>query len=191
MNAPESVKSPFETLAAINVNGHTETKGKFTYLSWPFAVGEISKADPSVTWEFPDPVVYADQTMMVFCNVTAFGKTMRSFLPVMDNRNAPIKNPNAFDINKAYQRCLVKGIALHGLGLYIYAGEDLPEEAKTKAMEDVDKAIADMEKGAALGWDEYKKVCEGIPAEIRLLIPVDTKQRIHSDAKKTAKGGAA
>ena len=134
MNKPiEKLESPFMTLSAINVNGHTEKKGKFTYLSWPFAVSEISKADPSVTWEYPAPVTYPDGTMMVFCNVTAFGKTMNGFLPVMDNYNKSIKNPNAMDINKAMQRCLVKSIALHGLGLYIYSGEDLPEEPKNEA----------------------------------------------------------
>ena len=119
--------SAFDKLSKINVTEHIEKKGQFSYLSWPFAISEISKVDPSVTWEFPSPVTYPDGTMMVFCNVTSGGRTLPAFLPVMDNRNKAIANPNAFDINKAYQRCLVKGIALFGLGLYIYAGEDLPE----------------------------------------------------------------
>jgi hypothetical protein len=123
----EKQKSPFETLYEVNVNGHTEKKGAFTYLSWPFAVAEISKADPNVFFEYPEPATYKDGSVMVFANVTAFGKTMKAFLPVMDNKNKAIPNPNAFDVNKAMQRCLVKAIALHGLGLYIYAGEDLPE----------------------------------------------------------------
>ena len=119
--------SAFDKLSKINVTEHIEKKGQFSYLSWPFAISEISKVDPSVTWEFPNPVTYPDGTMMVFCNVTSGGRTLPAFLPVMDNRNKAIANPNAFDINKAYQRCLVKGIALFGLGLYIFAGEDLPE----------------------------------------------------------------
>ena len=127
------MSNSFEQLSKIDVTKHVEKKGQFTYLSWPFAVSEISKVDPSVSWEFPDPVTYPDGTMMVFCNVTACGKTMRGFLPVMDNRNKAISNPNAFDINKAYQRCLVKAIALHGLGLYIYAGEDLPDVEPAKS----------------------------------------------------------
>ena len=132
----------FSVLSKINVTEYVEKKGKFSYLSWPFAVAEISKIDPTVTWEFPDPVSYPDGTMMVFCNVVACGKTMRGFLPVMDNRNAAIANPNAFDINKAYQRCLVKAIALHGLGLYIYAGEDLPEvEPKVDAVPALTKVL--------------------------------------------------
>jgi hypothetical protein len=65
--------------------------------------------------------------MMVFCAVTAFGKTMTAQLPVMDHKNKAIPNPDAFEVNKAMQRCLAKAIALHGIGLYIYAGEDLPE----------------------------------------------------------------
>ena len=64
---------------------------------------------------------------MVFCSVTAFGKTMTAQLPVMDYRNKAIPNPDAFAVNTAMQRALAKAIALHGLGLYIYAGEDLPD----------------------------------------------------------------
>jgi len=66
----------------------------------------------------------------VFCTVHAFGVSRTAQLPVMDHRNKPIPNPDAFQVNTAMQRCLAKAIALHGLGLYIYAGEDLPEEDK-------------------------------------------------------------
>lgn len=124
------VKSNFSVLAAINVNGHTEKKGKFTYLSWTFAVSELLKQDPLATWAFREHVIFPDGTMMVHCDVTAFGKTMYMFLPVINNSNKAIQNPNAMEVNTAMMRCLVKGIAVHGLGLYIYAGEDLPEEEK-------------------------------------------------------------
>ena len=124
------VKSNFSVLAAINVNGHTEKKGKFTYLSWTFAVSELLKQDPLATWAFREHVIFQDGTMMVHCDVTAFGKTMYMFLPVINNSNKAIQNPNAMEVNTAMMRCLVKGIAVHGLGLYIYAGEDLPEEEK-------------------------------------------------------------
>ena len=120
----------FVALSKINVNGHTEKKGKFTYLSWAFAVAEAMKADPQASWNFRDPLVFADGTMMVQCDVVMFGKSIYMFLPVMNNANKAIQNPNAFDVNSAMMRCLVKGIAAHGLGLYIYAGEDLPEEEK-------------------------------------------------------------
>jgi len=112
------------------VNGHTEKKGKFTYLSWAFAVAEAMKADPQASWNFRDPMIFSDGTMMVQCDVIMFGKSIYMFLPVMNNMNKAIQNPNAFDVNSAMMRCLVKGIAAHGLGLYIYAGEDLPEEEK-------------------------------------------------------------
>jgi hypothetical protein len=117
----------FAEVAKINVNEHTERKGNLTYLSWAWAVDQLLRLDPSTTWEYHDPQTFG-QTMMVSCTVHAFGKSMRCHLPVMDNRNAAIANPNAFHVNTAMMRCLAKAIALHGLGLYIYAGEDLPME---------------------------------------------------------------
>ncbi|MDV2468866.1 DUF1071 domain-containing protein [Acinetobacter chinensis] len=122
--------SNFTALSKINVNQHTEKKGRFTYLSWTFAVSEAMKADPLTVWVFREPMFFKDGTMMVHCDVTMFGKSIYMFLPVMNNSNKAISNPNAFDVNSAMMRCLVKGIAAHGLGLYIYAGEDLPEEEK-------------------------------------------------------------
>lgn len=133
MNAqvnPIEVVNNFTTLSKINVNQHTEKKGRFTYLSWTFAVSEAMKADPMTVWAFREPMVFPDGTMMVHCDVTMFGKSIYMFLPVMNNQNKAIQKPNAFDVNSAMMRCLVKAIAAHGLGLYIYAGEDLPEEEK-------------------------------------------------------------
>ena len=127
---PVEPTNNFVALSKINVNGHTEKKGKFTYLSWAFAVAEAMKADPQASWNFRDPMIFSDGTMMVQCDVIMFGKSIYMFLPVMNNMNKAIQNPNAFDVNSAMMRCLVKGIAAHGLGLYIYAGEDLPEEEK-------------------------------------------------------------
>ena len=127
-----SEKSHFEVLKAINVNDKTEKKGRFTYLSWVWAVDVLLTHDPLATWNYNEPMTLPDGTMMVFCTVTAFGKPMTMQLPVINNNNRPIPNPNSFDVNTAMQRCLVKAIALHGLGLYIYAGEDVPtEEPKT------------------------------------------------------------
>jgi len=122
----------FEQLAAISVSGHIEKKNNMSYLSWAWAVDKLMRIDPQANWAFRDPMTFPDGSMMVHCDVTVFGKTMYMFLPVMDYRNKAITKPNAFDINKAMMRCLVKGIAVHGLGLYIYAGEDLPEEEKTQ-----------------------------------------------------------
>lgn len=118
----------FNDLRKINVNEHVERKGNLSYLSWAWAVDVLLQNDPMATWEFPEPRTYPDGSVMVFCNVTALGKTMRMQLPVMDNKNQAIKNPDARKISDATMRCLAKCIACFGIGLYIYAGEDLPSE---------------------------------------------------------------
>lgn len=117
----------FNELRTINVNEHTERKGKFTYLSWAWAVDQLLQLDHTATWTYGDPV-YFSETLMVFCSVTAFGKTMTAQLPVMNNLNKAIASPDSMAVNTAMQRCLAKAIALHGIGLYIYSGEDIPEE---------------------------------------------------------------
>ena len=117
----------YNEIRKINVNEHTDKKGKFTYLSWAWATDQLLQLDPMATWEYQSPMQFGD-TLMVFCSVTAFGKTMTSQLPVLNHQNKAISNPNAMDVNTAMQRCLAKAIALHGLGLYIYAGEDVPDE---------------------------------------------------------------
>ncbi len=117
--------SNFQKLAAINVNDKIEKKNNLSYLSWAWAVDQLMRADPEANWAYLEPRMFGE-TMMVYCTVTAFGKAMTAHLPVMNHRNQAIEGPNAFEVNTAMQRCLVKAIALHGLGLYIYAGEDLP-----------------------------------------------------------------
>jgi hypothetical protein len=117
----------YNEIRKINVNEHTDKKGKFTYLSWAWAVDQLLQLDPKATWDYQSPMQFGD-TLMVFCSVTAFGKTMTAQLPVLNHQNKAIANPNAMDVNTAMQRCLAKAIALHGLGLYIYAGEDVPDE---------------------------------------------------------------
>lgn len=134
----------FKDRYQINVNEHKEKKGKFDYLSWTFGVAETQKLDESATWEFGEHTIYPDGSMLVSTTVTAFGKTLPMVLPVMDNKNKAIQNPDAFDINTAYMRCLAKNIAAHGIGLYIYNGDDLPEvdsepinEAQTYDIQDL------------------------------------------------------
>lgn len=124
--------SNFKELSKINVNSHTEKKNGLTYLSWAWAVDQLLQNDPAATWTYGEPVNFGD-TLMVFCTVTAFGKSMTAQLPVLDFRNKAIVNPDAMAVNTAMQRCLAKAIALHGIGLYIYAGEDLPQEDKVQA----------------------------------------------------------
>jgi hypothetical protein len=118
--------SKYLELRKIDVSEHIEKKNNLSYLSWAWAVDTLLQQDPSATWEYKEPAQFGE-TLMVFCSVTAFGKTMTAQLPVMDYRNKAIVNPDAFSVNTAMQRCLAKAIALHGIGLYIYSGEDLPE----------------------------------------------------------------
>jgi hypothetical protein len=126
----------YSELAAINVNEHVEKKQNLSYLSWAWAVDTLLKMDENAAWEYSDPKYFKD-TMMVFCTVNAFGRSRTAQLPVMDHRNKAISEPDAFQVNVAMQRCLAKAIALHGIGLYIYAGEDLPsDDAKTPSKAD-------------------------------------------------------
>jgi hypothetical protein len=119
--------SKYLELRKIDVSNHIEKKNGLSYLSWAWAVDQLLQLDPSATWEYKEPAKFGE-TLMVFCTVNAFGKSMTAQLPVMDYRNKAIPNPDAFAVNTAMQRALAKAIALHGIGLYIYAGEDLPQE---------------------------------------------------------------
>lgn len=121
----------FSELAKIDVSEHVEKKGQFAYLSWAWAVARLRRAHPDAMWEVKRfnglPYLKTELGYFVEVAVTVDGVTLSQIHPVLDSRNRPILEPNAFDINTSIQRCLVKAIALHGLGLYIYAGEDLPE----------------------------------------------------------------
>ena len=135
-------KSVFETLSKINVNDHTEQKGGLTYLSWAWAWAEIKKAYPEATYTIYENAdgwnYHSDgRTAWVKTGVTVQGIEMIEYLPVMDykNRSIPLDSITSFDVNKAIQRSLTKACARHGLGLYIYAGEDLPQESPEQVAE--------------------------------------------------------
>jgi len=134
-------------LLKLNVNEHTEKKGNLTYLSWAWAWDLALKADEQATYKvemFGDKC-YMDinGTAMVFVTVTIFGKPMTCQLPVMDYKNKAITNPDAFAINTAIMRCMTKALSLHGLGLYIYSGEDLPEDPGGPKIRATDGALVD------------------------------------------------
>lgn len=130
----------FSELNAVNVNGKTEKKGKLTYLSWAWAWGEVKKRYPEAAY-----TIYENEhgwnyhtdgrTCWVKTGVTVQGIEHIEYLPVMDynNHSLPLEQVTSFDVNKTIQRSLTKALARHGLGLYIYAGEDLPEEEKPAA----------------------------------------------------------
>lgn len=124
----------FAALNAINVNGKTEKKNGLTYLSWAWAWGEVKKLHPDATYtvyENAEGLNYHHdgKTAWVKTGVTVNGIEHIEYLPVMDHRNKSIALAaiTSFDVNKTIQRSLTKACARHGLGLYIYAGEDLPE----------------------------------------------------------------
>lgn len=169
----------FEDLVRLNVNDHTETKNDLTYLSWAWAWQKFKEKCPDATYEikkFADkdglmkPYIEDDVLgLMVFTSVTANGLTYEMWLPVMDNANRAMKKQSysyqtrggertveaatMFDVNKTIMRCLVKNIAMFGLGLYIYAGEDLPEENIPKCTQ------AQVEEMRALNVNEVN-VCK-------------------------------
>jgi hypothetical protein len=168
----------FTDLSQIDVGDHIEKKGNLSYLSWAWAVSEVLKRDNSATWEFrwqnDVPFVRVGDTAMVFCTIKAFGVERTAFLPIMDSRNRPIANPDSFALNSAMQRCLTKAIAHLGIGLYIYAGEDLPpadpvviaaqEKATEEAKQQRISAIhAEMRKATTI--EELGAVWRGLSGE--------------------------
>ena len=120
--------SIWRTLSAIDCNQHTEKKGQFTYLSWTWAWSMVKEHYPLAHYELQEDIVYPDKTMEVRVSITIDGLSHTMWLPVLNHNNKPIANPSAFDINSARMRCLVKCLAMFGLGHYIYAGEATPQE---------------------------------------------------------------
>jgi len=128
----KTTQSTFMKLFKTDVSKYTEKKGKFNYLSWAYAVQELKRACPTARWgvtkaEDGSPFFKTECGYFVDVWVEVDGVSLSQIHPVLDNRNDAIEEPNAFQINTSLQRALAKAIALHGLGLYIYAGEDLPE----------------------------------------------------------------
>jgi hypothetical protein len=146
-------QSTFATLRTINVNEHVEKKGNLSYLSWAWAVDILLQRDPTATWDYrwidDRPYCRIGETVMVFCTVKAFGVERTAQLPVMDHKNKPIANPDSFAVNTAMQRCLAKAIALHGIGLYIYAGEDVPQGDETKEVDPIPPELLNSARDAA------------------------------------------
>lgn len=153
----ENNKSVFDTLNEINVNEHTEKKNNLTYLSWAWAWAEAKKKYPLATYtiyENKDGWNYFTdgKTAWVKTGVTIEGLEHIEYLPVMDynNKSIPLERVTSFDVNKAIQRSLTKAVARHGLGLYIYAGEDLPESASDDGKPTNSPSVGDLREKARL-----------------------------------------
>lgn len=149
----EERKSVFETLNAIDVREHIEKKNGLSYVSWAWAWRELKKVYPDAYY-----TVYENEqgwnyftdgrTAWVKTGVTVEGLELIEYLPVMDynNKSIPLEKITSFDVNKTIQRSLTKAIGRHGLGLYVYAGEDLPEEPQTKAEEKTEEKVEPPQK---------------------------------------------
>ena len=151
--------SAFSVLSKIDVSEHTEKKGNYTYLSWAWAVKVLLEEFPKATWQIHTFVDNGIESPYMRTNAGCFvqvsveiDKVIRTQVhPVLDHMNKTVDEPNAFQVNTSIQRCLAKAIALHGLGLYIYAGEDLPEapdalnKEQYKSMLDLLAIIGDKE----------------------------------------------
>ena len=132
----------FSKLNSINCNDKTEKKNGQTYLAWAYAWGEVKKLFPDATYTIYENAqgwfYHTDgNTCWVKTGVTINGIEHIEYLPVMDfkNRSIPVEQVTSFDVNKAIQRSLTKAVARHGLGLYIYAGEDLPDEGEQQEVQ--------------------------------------------------------
>ena len=176
-----------EALLKKDVNSHTEKKNNLTYLSWAWAWAEALKADPTATYKvemFGDKCFMdINGTAMVFVTATMFGKPMTCQLPVMDHRNKAIQHPDAFAVNTAIMRCMTKALSLHGLGLYIYAGEDLPE-LDTSLVDAVVAAIKERyEAGDEPGmYGEWESITDN-EVRIRVWDTLKPDSKVRSDIK--------
>ena len=184
-------ENTFEVLNKVDVSQFTEKKGQFNYLSWAYAVRELLKVCPDATWEVhlfdnadgtKQPYMKNGTGAYVQVTVDVDNVKRTQVHPVLDNKNKSIEKPNAFEINTSIQRCLAKAIALHGLGLYIFAGEDLPEsdplsDAQKYELNELASKIKDesMRNGVyqainegkvnASNFDKCKEQCEKIIIE--------------------------
>lgn len=177
----------FKALNDINVNDKTEKKNDLTYLSWAWAWGELKKMFPDSTYTIYENSqgwnYFTDgMTCWVKTGVTVNGIEHIEYLPVMDfrNKSIPFESVTSYDVNKAIQRSLTKAVARHGLGLYIYAGEDLPEE-ESKAKEEA--------KNKKLSDEQFDAICDlfdetSMPAMLKYFGVKEVSELTEEQAKK-------
>ncbi len=202
----QNTNSVFATLSAINLNDKVEKKKDLTYLSWTYAWAEVKKHYPEAQYEvkFFDgyPFVEDDNLgYMVFTTVTIDGQTHMMWLPVMDGANKSMKSEeytydtrygqktvekaSMFDINKTIMRCLVKNLAMFGLGIYIFAGEDLPEGDSTPTAQVTTNAKSELVVGD-VNWSKVAKfVADNKQLTLEAILQqLGRKYDISADTKK-------
>ena len=196
----------FERLSRINVNEHVEKKDNLTYLSWAWAWSVTKKECPDASYTILPTDYDDDLGFMCHTSVTIEGQTLEMWLPVMDGKNKSMKKKpysyatkygdkqvdaaTTFDINKTLMRCLVKNLAMFGLGIYIYAGEDLPDSDSKETVKSPEPVKApdvliDLEKGTE-NWNKavnfvQSNKAQGIDALVKRL---GVKYKISSELKK-------
>lgn len=188
-------KSVFETLNSVNVNEHTEKKNGLTYLSWAWAWAEVKKRFPTAFYTIYENdagwFYHTDgRTCWVKTGVTIDGLEYIEYLPVMDHRNAsiPAERVTSFDVNKSIQRSLTKACARHGLGLYVYAGEDLPD-GETSVKEPLDPELLKEAEAIGIVLDKvaiyFKKQVEDLTNEELRACVEAKKKAIAKKAEET------
>ena len=202
----QNTNSVFATLSAINLNDKVEKKKDLTYLSWTYAWAEVKKHYPEAQYEvkFFDGYPYIEDDnlgYMVFTTVTIEGQTHMMWLPVMDGANKSMKSEDytydtrygqktvekasMFDINKTIMRCLVKNLAMFGLGIYIFAGEDLPDGDSTPTAQVTTNAKSELVVGDA-NWSKVAKfVADNKQLTLEAILQqLGRKYDISADVKK-------
>ena len=198
----KTTQSTFMKLFKTNVSEYVKQKGKFNYLSWAYAVQELKRACPTARWgvtkaEDGSPFFKTECGYFVDVWVEVDGVSLSQIHPVLDNRNNPIEKPNAFHINTSLQRALAKAIALHGLGLYIFAGEDLPEPDALTPKEEEELLVLAKPLGSEFCDDLMRKVkqieinAHNLDACIERLnnMKKEMEKKIKDNTKKEAKNG--
>lgn len=178
--------SKYKELRSIDVTAEIKKMGKFNYLPWAYCVDTLLQHDPEANWVYGEPQIF-NGTMMVNCSVTAFGKTMTEYLPVKDNSNKSITNPNAMQINNAMKRCLVKCIAIcTGIGLSLYAGDEFWDEPEETLIDEISKEIDNCQTKEELikifgeAWKQIKS-----PKDKKAIQTVYEKRKVELNATST------
>jgi len=162
--------SIWETLSKIDCNAHVEKKGRFSYLSWTWAWAMVKERYPLAHYTLEPDITYPDGTMEVRCTVAIDELSHTMWLPVINSNNKAIANPNAFDVNSSRMRCLVKCLAMFGLGHYIYAGESVPQHGDNEAAADApamitDEQAANIKARLAATKSDVKAFCSALKIE--------------------------
>ena len=168
------VMSVWKTLSAIDCSKHVEKKGNLSYLSWAWAWQTLMEHYPDSSYTYCPPSFLENGTCEVNVSVTVKDKTHSMWLPVMDNRSKSIVNPTTRDISDARMRTLVKCISMHGLGIYLYAGEDLPEAVQDAVV--TSEQAAQLKSLLEITESDVEKFCQVFKCST-----VDQMRAVHFD----------